>query len=77
MIFLVSDSSGFVTLPAQFKVNPETFTEAIWRAMLFFLLGLNLGQSKSEAAGNPTKNEVLTQRQSPEMKRKIPGSCCS
>lgn len=65
-----------MTLSAQFKANPGTYAEAIWRAMLFFLLGLNLVQSKTEAAGDPTKNEAVTQRQSQEMKRKVLRSRC-
>lgn len=58
--------NGHVTLSAQFKANPETFAEATWRAVLFFLLGLHLGLSKP---GYPTENEVLIERQNPDMKR--------
>ena len=65
-----------MTLPAQLKTNSETYAEAIWKAMLFFLLGLNLGQSKTEASGDPTKNEVVIQRESSEMKRKVLRSRC-
>ena len=31
--------------------------------MLFFLLGLNMGQSKCEATGGPTENEFFMQRE--------------
>lgn len=51
-----------MTLPAQFKANLETYAEAIWRALLFFLLGSNLGQSKIEDTVDPTKNEAVNQR---------------